>query len=168
MDNHPVGRRRIARHTSTDDLTAMYRRKAACDHENRYSNICTVYNKSFLSGGTIPELIELNKTGFNRFYFDIPYLTEPSLTASKSTWEVYKNGFWTPFGSDEKHIRCRYPNSVSQNTGHLYRLRSAQPIQTNAPLSTAPIWKIPGKGPIGVLTFSNSDPMTMGSLKLWQ
>ena len=74
-------------------FTAMYRRKAACDHENRYSNICTVYNKSFLSGGTIPELIELNKTGFNRFYFDIPYLTEPSLTASKSTWEVYKNGF---------------------------------------------------------------------------
>lgn len=90
-------------------FTAMYRRKAACDHENRYSNICTVYNKSFLSGGTIPELIELNKTGFNRFYFDIPYLTEPSLTASKSTWEVYKNGFWTPFGSDAKHIRLPIP-----------------------------------------------------------
>lgn len=90
-------------------FAAMYRRKAACDHENRYSNICTVYNRAFLTGGTIPELIELNKTGFNRFYFDIPYLTEPSLTASECTWEVYKNGLWTSSGSGEKYIRLPIP-----------------------------------------------------------
>lgn len=70
--------------TAPMNFTAMYRRKATCDHENRYSNICTVYNKSFLSGGTIPELIELNKTGFDR-YFDIPYLTQPSSIASEQT-----------------------------------------------------------------------------------
>ena len=60
-------------------FTAAYRRKATCDHETAYSNVCTVYNKSFLTGGTIPELIELNKTGFNRLFIDIPFLSEPSL-----------------------------------------------------------------------------------------
>lgn len=95
--------------TAPMTFAAMYRRKATCDHESQYSNVCTVYNRSFLSGGTIPELIELNKTGFNRFYFDIPYLTEPSLTASKYTWEVHKNDLWTTAGSGENHIRLPIP-----------------------------------------------------------
>lgn len=95
--------------TAPMTFTTQYRRKAACDHETRYSNICTVYNKAFLSGGTIPELIELNKTGFNRFYFDIPYLTEPSLTAQEYTWQVYKSGLWTSSASGMNPIRLPIP-----------------------------------------------------------
>lgn len=76
-------------------FATVYRREAVCGSRYVYSNECTVYNKSFLDAGAIPDTIHLNKTTFD-YKWDIASLREasqPSETALEidtgTGWEVF-------------------------------------------------------------------------------
>lgn len=76
-------------------FATVYRREAVCGSRYVYSNECTVYNKSFLDGGAIPDTIHLNKTTFD-YKWDIAFLRIPSLP-SNDYLEIDKGIGWEDF-----------------------------------------------------------------------
>lgn len=75
-------------------FATVYRREAVCGSRYVYSNECTVYNKSFLDAGAIPDTIHLNKTTFD-YDFNIHSIA-PS-TNLDYNWEIDHGTGWVNY-----------------------------------------------------------------------
>lgn len=84
-------------------FATTYRRKATCAHESGYSNMCTVYNRAFFTGGTIEERIEINRTSFSA-YLDIKGLTPGCYPESAYKWETDAGNGWVGISMYEEEL----------------------------------------------------------------
>ncbi len=73
-------------------FATVYRRKASCNHSSaKYSNECTVLNTGFLDAGTLPDLLEINKTEIYHALVITP-TGGTELPGATYEWEISRDG----------------------------------------------------------------------------
>ena len=80
-------------------FSTVYRRKASCNHSSaKYSNECTVLNTAFLDAGTLPDLLEINKTEIYHVVVITP-TGGTQIPGATYEWEISRDGHPIAFES---------------------------------------------------------------------